>query len=173
MNGKLPTSLDGVGVRIAGLDAYIYYISPTQVNGIAPETALTGPLTATLTSGSGKSNPVPANVRSASPALFTFTGGQYAIAQFGDGSLAANPVFPSGRAVHAGDTLGVLRLRLRGDLTGLSTGSILPVGRYNTVAPVTVKVGGKAATVTFAGLISAGLYQINVKLAADTPSGTR
>src|SRR5579872_4334071 len=32
INGQMPTSLDGVSVTVNGKSAFIYYISPTQVN---------------------------------------------------------------------------------------------------------------------------------------------
>ena len=35
----------------------------------------------------------------------------------------------------------------------------------------TVTIGGTPATVTFAGLTEAGVYQINVTVPASTPSG--
>src|SRR5271170_8098128 len=32
VNGQLPVALDGVSVTVGGKNAYVYYISPTQVN---------------------------------------------------------------------------------------------------------------------------------------------
>ena len=37
VDGKLPTSLDGVSVTIGGKPAYIYFVSPGQINAIAPD----------------------------------------------------------------------------------------------------------------------------------------
>ncbi len=37
VNGRLPASLDGVSVSMGGKPAYIYYISPTQINVQAPD----------------------------------------------------------------------------------------------------------------------------------------
>ena len=43
LNGdRLPTSLDGVRVLVNGKPAYVYYISPTQINALAPEDATIG-----------------------------------------------------------------------------------------------------------------------------------
>ena len=36
LNGRMPTSLDGVSVTINGENAYIYYISSTQLNILTP-----------------------------------------------------------------------------------------------------------------------------------------
>ena len=38
VNGKLPASLDGVTVTIGGEPAYINYLSPGQINALAPQT---------------------------------------------------------------------------------------------------------------------------------------
>jgi hypothetical protein len=38
-NGYLPTQLDGVSVTIGGKAAYIYYLSPGQINVVAPDLA--------------------------------------------------------------------------------------------------------------------------------------
>ena len=37
VNGKLPTTVDGVSVTVGGQPAYVYYISPGQINFIVPE----------------------------------------------------------------------------------------------------------------------------------------
>ena len=39
---RLPTSLDGVKVLVNGKPAYVYYISPTQINALAPEDTAVG-----------------------------------------------------------------------------------------------------------------------------------
>src|SRR4030095_14513033 len=44
VNGKLPTQLDNVGVNINGKPAFVYYISPTQLNVQAPADDSAGPL---------------------------------------------------------------------------------------------------------------------------------
>src|SRR5438309_2203316 len=37
VDGKLPTSLDGVSVNVGSKPAYVYFISPTQINVQAPD----------------------------------------------------------------------------------------------------------------------------------------
>ena len=41
---NLPTSLDGISVTLNGKSAYVQYISPTQINVIAPDDVATGPV---------------------------------------------------------------------------------------------------------------------------------
>ena len=40
VNGEMPTALDGVSVTVGGKNAYIYYISPTQINILTPPDTL-------------------------------------------------------------------------------------------------------------------------------------
>ena len=42
INNRMPTQLDGVSVTVNGKSAYVYYISPTQVNLLTPPDAMAG-----------------------------------------------------------------------------------------------------------------------------------
>jgi len=42
VNNNLPTALDGVSVTVNGKNAYVYYISPTQINILTPPDAMQG-----------------------------------------------------------------------------------------------------------------------------------
>jgi hypothetical protein len=42
-SNQLPTQLDGVSVKVNGKSAYVYYISPHQVNILTPPDALASP----------------------------------------------------------------------------------------------------------------------------------
>ena len=53
-----PTSLEGVSVRINGKLAYIYYVSPGQINVNVPEDTTTGPVTIRVTTSVGSSNEI-------------------------------------------------------------------------------------------------------------------
>jgi len=50
VNGALPTALQGVSVMINGKAAYVEYISPTQINVLAPDDTATGNVTVQITS---------------------------------------------------------------------------------------------------------------------------
>src|SRR5262249_53993158 len=77
--GTLPTSLDGVSVTINGKPAYVEYISPTQINVLAPSDTAAGPVNVQVSVSGKTSSPVSANLQSLSPAFFTFDG-KYAAA---------------------------------------------------------------------------------------------
>ncbi|MEP7353551.1 MAG: RHS repeat-associated core domain-containing protein [Acidobacteriota bacterium] len=168
IGNALPTSLDGVRVTVNGRNAYVYYISSTQVNVLAPEDSTTGSIPVQVFNASGASNVVMVNKQSVAPALFTFSqqAGRYAIAQ--DGTSYAY-VGPSGLLGSAATTTPatpgqVLTLYA----TGLGpTNPAYPGGQIiQTAAPtantVQVSIGNLPASVQFAGIIAPGLYQLNV-----------
>jgi hypothetical protein len=55
---NLPTQLDGVGVSVNGKAAYVYFISPTQLNVLSPDDGIEGPVPAQVTTAQVKSSVV-------------------------------------------------------------------------------------------------------------------
>jgi virginiamycin B lyase len=176
VNGKLPLSLDGVSVTINGKPAYVEYISPTQVNVLAPDDAATGRVNVIVANGGSDSTAFSAEVQTYSPAFFTFSppNQRYiaAIILGGPGG-AFDYLAPSG-SVGAG---GSSRPAMGGEIVELyatgfgPTNPISPDGQvfsgaYETATPVTVTIGGLKATVAWAGLVSPGLIQLNVTVPA-------
>jgi uncharacterized protein (TIGR03437 family) len=51
--GDFPTSLAGTSVTINGKPAYLWYVSPTQINMQAPDDMATGPVNVVVTTGGG------------------------------------------------------------------------------------------------------------------------
>ena len=49
VNGKMPTQLHGVSITVNGKSAYLYYISPTQVNILTPPDAMSGAVQVVVT----------------------------------------------------------------------------------------------------------------------------
>ena len=85
VNGQLPTSLQGVSVTINGTAAYVQYISPTQINVLAPDDAALGagssqvPVQAAVqvTTAGQASNTVMGQEQQYAPALFAIDDGKY------------------------------------------------------------------------------------------------
>jgi uncharacterized protein (TIGR03437 family) len=172
VNGLLPTSLQGVSVTINGVAAYIDYISPTQINVLAPDDATAGAVQVKVTAPQQTSNSFSAPKAQFAPAFFTIAGGAYVAARHADYSLvgAANllPGVPSTPA-QPGETI-----LLYG--TGFGpTNPPLPTAQLVTAAEplansVQISIGGVAATPSFTGLVSPGLYQFNVTV-PNVPNG--
>ena len=169
--GVDPT-LAGTRVLIDGFPAPITYASAVQVNAIVPF-EMTGRTQAKLHLDFGGVPSVNQSVTiaPAAPGLFTFnsTGAGTAVAANQDGKFngPTAPAAPGSVVViyfTGGGQTDVL------SLTGSVTEPVLKRLRQN----VTVTVGGKLATVTFAGAAPnfvAGVNQLNIRLAADTPVG--
>jgi uncharacterized protein (TIGR03437 family) len=168
VNGKLPVQLDGVSVTIDGKPAYVYFVSPGQIDVIAPADSTSGPVQVVVTNNGVASGASTVALQSAAPAFFA--AGKYVIATHADGTLvgAAN-VFPGATPAKANETIAIY---------GTGFGATNPVvdgmvvtSPANLAAAPTVSVGGASAVVTFSGLSSAGLDQINVKL-PSLPAGS-
>ena len=86
VDGRLPTTLGGVTVTIGGKPAYLYYVSPTQINLVVPDIE-PGPAQIVVTASGGRQQ-FTATVASYSPAFFVWPGSQ-AVATRADYSLAA------------------------------------------------------------------------------------
>lgn len=163
VNGQLPTELQGVSVTIDGKPAYVEYISPTQINVLAPDDTTTGAVQVVVTSNSLSSNSVSAAEAPFSPSFFASNG--IVVAQHADYSAigASSPAAP-------GETIM---------LYGTGFGPTTPVSptaqQVTTAAPlanaVSVSIGGVSVTPIFAGLVESGVYQFNVTVPPGLAAG--
>lgn len=188
VNGNLPVSLSGVSAKINGKSAYVYYVSPTQINVQAPDDTATGSVNVTVTNQSGTSTSTIATLAAVSPAFFTL-----------DGKYAAGVIPATGGAYLPGtansyDLLGPsgkfpynTRPVKKGELlelymTGFGAGNpAVPAGQvFSGASPtvasannsVSLSIGGFAITPTpIAYVTGAGLYQMNVTIPANLGSG--
>jgi uncharacterized protein (TIGR03437 family) len=92
VGGKMPTVLDGVSVTVNGKAAYVYYISPTQINILTPPDAINGPVPVVVTVGNAMSAAYTAQAQSVSPSFFVANGGPYIIAQHASDYSLVGPV---------------------------------------------------------------------------------
>lgn len=174
VNGRLPTSLSGVSVRIGNKQAFVHFISPAQVNVIAPDLD-PGPTSVTVTTPAGASAPVASSVLLHSPAFFLWPGSQ-AVATRQDGSLAVRDgTFPGATTVAAkpGDVLIFWGTGFGRTNPVVEPGVLLPAGTQYNCAPVTVKLGPADPLVFGCALSpgSAGLYQVAIQVPSSLPDG--
>jgi uncharacterized protein (TIGR03437 family) len=160
-NGNfLPTDLSGVQVKMNGLAAAVYYISPTQLNVQAPAN-LSGNVSVQVTHAGVTSNTATATAVANAPALFSYSAGgkTYPAAVYLNSQIVGDPAV-AGTAVakaHGGD-----RILLYGTGIVPSPAGIIVQAPIVSTSPVTVTVGGTNATVEFAGLVASGEFQINI-----------
>jgi uncharacterized protein (TIGR03118 family) len=172
----LPTQLNGVGVTVNGEPAFVSFIGNTQINFLVPADVQLGPAQVVVSDNGIAGAPVSTTVVPATPGFFVIgsaNGNAYIAAEHADGSLIGPASLLKGvttSGAKAGDTI-----QLFGTGFG-STSPAAPAGQQPAAAlplshPPSVVIGGVPATVTFAGLIAAGLYQINVMVPAGLTPG--
>ena len=176
-NGNLlPRSLDGVKVTFNGEPGYVSYVSPGQINVLAPKDLPSGTVSVQVTNSAGSSNVVSTTSLPLAPAFFAYSqqSGKYAIAEDGGTLSFLGPSGLFGGSVQskpatAGEVIVLYATGLGDANPGYSDGQIVSAAIPLPSLPQ-VTIGGAPASVQYAGLIGPGLYQINV-VVPQVPSG--
>jgi uncharacterized protein (TIGR03437 family) len=167
-----PTTLGGTSVTVAGQAAFVEYVSPTQVDVQVAGGLGTGSQSVVVTTESGSSAPFTVTMDAVQPGLlatpsFDIGGTQYAVALFPDNvTYVLPPGAISGVAsklAAPGDTITLYGIGFGEVNQGIPPGQIAQ-GQTSLAAPLTIKIGGSQATVTYQGLAPTfvGLYQFDV-----------
>src|ERR1019366_2973172 len=175
VNGKLPTSLDGVSVTMGGKPAYVYFISPGQINVLAPDVA-PGPTSVTVTTAGGTSAALPTTASQYGPAFFPWPGNQ-PVATRQDFSFAVKAGTFSGATTtpaKPGDVIILWATGFGPTIPAAPAGVAVPGDQtYSTASVPTVTINNTAATVYGAALApgAVGLYQIAIQVPATLADG--
>jgi uncharacterized protein (TIGR03437 family) len=178
VNGKLPIVLDGVGVKVGGKDAYINYISPTQINAVAPDVG-SGSMQVTVATPSGTSAAVTSPSNPLMPAFFLWPNSQAVATHAADGSWSVkNGTFAGATTVAAkpGEYVVLWGTGFGPTNPAITPGQQTPSNQiYVTSNTVTATVNGAPAVVygSTAALAPgfAGLYQVAVQIPDNAPDG--
>ena len=162
---QMPISLDGVSVTVNGKPAFVYYISPTQINVLTPPDALSGTAPVTVSNSAGTAS-FPIAAQSISPSFFVFNGGPYVAAEHAVGSFVGPTTLYPGNSAPAlpGETIMIYANGFGPTSVAIVTGSEVQSGTLNPLPVVTI--GGINATVVYAGLVLPGEFQFNVVVPA-------
>lgn len=162
-NGQtLPTTLDGVSVKIAGQPAAVAYISPTQLNVQVPGDLAPGWVTVEVVNNGVSTGNILGWVTRHAPGAFTYVqdGARFASATFPDGAL----VSPQ-RPARPGDVISLWA-------TGIDATTAGVLLKGHTITGVEVHLGGQPAAVQYSALVGPGLFQINAVVPA-IPAGSQ
>jgi uncharacterized protein (TIGR03437 family) len=181
--GTFPVALGETRVSVNGKQAYLWYVSPNQINFQTPDDFVIGPVPVVVSTPAGNSSAM-VNLGQASPSFSllgdgkhlaaiivrtdgsgAYGGGTYDIAGPTGSSLGYKTV-----AAKAGDTL---------ELYGVGfgpTAPFVPAGRSfsgvaETINPVVIRVNNTTIVPRFAGISAAGLYQINITVPPGLGAG--
>ena len=170
-NGQMPTALDGVSVTVNGQPAYVYYISPTEVNVLTPPLGLPAVIQVQLTNNGVASAPTEVAANTFSPSFFVFSGGPYVAAQHLDGSLVGPTGLYPGYSTPAapGETIILWANGFGPSSVPVVAGSEQQTGSL-PILPV-ITIGGVNASVLYAGLVSPGEFQFNIVVPASLANG--
>jgi uncharacterized protein (TIGR03437 family) len=170
-NNHMPTQLDGVSATVNGKPAYVYYISPTQVNILTPPATMQGSVQVQVTNGGVASAAFTAQAQTVSLSFFVLNGGPYVAAEHLSGSLLGPAsLYPGSTTLAAsGETVVLYANGFGTTSVPVVSGSVSQSG---TLSPLpAIKIGGVAATVQFAGLVAPGEFQFNVTVPASLANG--
>jgi len=167
-----PESVGGTTVTVAGLPAYINYVSPGQVNAQVPSGVPLGQQPVVVTTAGGTSVAYSMNTNAAEPGLlatapFIFQGNQNVVAVFSN--ALTTYVYPVGLS---GLTTAVAKPGDQITLYGIGFGLVtpnIPAGQIvqedsDLQLDLQITFAGVPAVVSYAGLAPGyvGLYQINL-----------
>jgi uncharacterized protein (TIGR03437 family) len=186
INGQMPTTLNGVSVQVLydnqGIPmtepAYISYTSPTQINILTPPEAIPiwteeygYAVNLEINGGSFAGGFLwPQTLPAVAPNFFLYSGTSYVIAEHADGSLIGPTTLYPGYTTPArpGETI-VLYAEGLGPVSGTiqpgsmyQSGTMLQTFEFYFLPASDSLTQSANPTVKFAGLISPGLYQINI-----------
>jgi uncharacterized protein (TIGR03437 family) len=175
---QLPIEVQGVQVRVNNQNAYVEYVSPTQINFLLPLSALPGLANVELTTlNGGMTSSV--QINAVAPGLFAYTlnGVLYPAAVFAStttyvAAVGALPGYAS-RPAAAGDIIEVYGTGMGQTSPLAPDGEILTQAYPANLANFAATVGGVSAKVLFAGMVYAGAFQIDVQIPAGLKGGNQ
>ncbi len=172
----LPGSLKNVGVTVNGEQAFVLFISNTQVNFLVPADIQPGAAQIVATNNGLASTAIAATVKLEAPAFFILgsaNGNNYIAAEHADGSLIgpANLIKnTTTTGAKVGETIQLYANGFGATSPPVTNGQVNSAPLPLAGTPV-VLIEGIPAKVTFAGIVTPGLYQINATIPAGLPPG--
>jgi uncharacterized protein (TIGR03437 family) len=177
-----PTVLDEISVNIGGKPAYVWYLSPTQLNVQAPEDTAMGNVAITVSNCKAASAPFQFPRQALAPGLlapsyYGFNGTQYMVATFAsDGAyvLSASAGAALGfnsRPAKSGDVIVAYGVGF-GDVAPPIPPGVMVEQSNSLVNPVTFSFGSSQAKILYAGLAGnfVGLYEFYIVVPSGLPN---
>lgn len=174
-SGGLPTSLAGVSVTMNGKRAPISFVSPRQVNVLAPADLGVGVTRLTLTTSTGVSS-VDLTATPTLPAFYApfASGGNFfvTVASAAGEMLGTRGIDPRvRRGARPGEVVSLFGTGF-GEAIGAPPTTSLFSGAYPLRAQPTITIGGASVTTVVGYLVSPGLYQFNITI-PEVPDGAQ
>lgn len=181
-NNDFPTSLGGTSVSVNGKPAYLWFVSGGQINAQAPDDTATGTVPFTVTTANGTASTT-VTLAQAAPSLLLLPDGKHAtgiiVTPDGSGSqtggvydlLGPSATGAGFRGAKKGEPVALYGVGLGPTVAPAPAGKLFTGGSAATTTLPTVTLGGVNVKVDFAGIVAAGLYQINFSVPQNVGSG--
>jgi uncharacterized protein (TIGR03437 family) len=170
VKNQLPAQLDSITATVNGKSAFLYYISPTQINILTPPAAMSGPVQVQVTNNGTATAMFTAQAQPLSPSFFVFDGTHVAAVHLNGSLLGPTTLYPgSSTPAKPGETVVLYANGFGPTSTPVVSGSVLQSGALSPT-PV-IKIGGVTANVLFAGLVAPGEFQFNVVVPSGLANG--
>ncbi len=184
-SGKMPTVLQGIGVKVNDLPAYVYFFcsaatdsacTSDQLNVLTPLDSKTGLARVVVTNNGVDSAPFVVPMNAAEPSFLIFNTQGYIAAVHADGSLIGPlSLYPgSSTPAKAGETILAFAVGFGLPTTPLVQGSSTqfgPLPRSSSPPSPQCFIGAIQANIAGATLISPGLYQFNLVVPVNAAHG--
>lgn len=169
VDGHLPSSLDGVSVKVNEQAAAVYYISPTQLNVEVPSN-VSGTARVTVT-GTGGSASTSVNVQAVQPGFFVYPQSHVAAVRADGAYIGPANLIDGATTVPAkpGDRILLFGTGFGPTNPAVAAGEVVQ-NPAPLAGPVKIHIDTVDAEISFAGLTGAGLYQFNITT-PDLPDG--
>ena len=181
----MPTVLQGIGVKVNDKPAYVYFFcsaatdpacASDQINALTPLDDKTGQVRVTVNNNGVEGAPFVVPMRTVEPSLLVISAMGYVAAVHADGGLIGPAsLFPGfSTPSKAGEPILVFAVGFGLPTTPLVPGSAMQFGPLpqlqNPPSPQCF-IGSLPVTISAATLIGPGLYQFNLTVPTNAPSG--
>jgi uncharacterized protein (TIGR03437 family) len=179
----MPTQLGNLPLQVTvnNIPAYLYFFcsgaagsvcATDQINVLTPMDGTVGPVQVAVYNGIYSAS-FTVSMQAAAPSFPLVGATKYLVATHADYSLVGPasmsvPGYPFTPA-QAGETIVIYAFGFGMPESAVVSGSASQSGSLPTLPAI--RIGGTAATVVYAGVISPGLYQLNVVVPSTAPSG--
>jgi uncharacterized protein (TIGR03437 family) len=178
---KAPTTLDGVTVTLNGVNAYVNYVSPGQVNIQVPDNIPTGTVQLVVNYGGQASTPVSLTVNTTEPGLlapasFKVGSKQYVAAiHASTNGFVSNGTIPgiASAPAKSGETLIFYGTGFGQLASSIPVAGQIASGQTSLSNSFLMLIGNIPATIAYAGLAPGlvGVYQFNVVVPSGVSNG--
>ena len=167
--GVMPTTMANTEVYFDGWPAYLYYVSPTQINFLVPSALLPGTFQFWVARQGMRGPIVTVTLQSASPAIFQTPGGTVIATHLDNSQVSSDAPAAGGEIITLwAEGLGTTSPPLQDGMLPMAAQWLDPLGLFGVwINGASVDPGA----ILYAGVAPgfAGLYQVNVRLPEVLP----